>query len=504
MKNTPFHLLQWQWDILGGLEAETCIRGNYDSAVYTVQSNQVIIPSSKGGGKVHHVRGVWLTSIEFTWEGYWAGVKTPGAVNYFTGGSAQNSGDQTVITLGTGLANETQVQVYYYFGSGTFFKADTPVEAYPAFFNAWQGEDRYKFSSAPDGDQWIALAMLEARARWEDFKHCYGWSLMESLEKFAEDPDYSMIEDFNRDAARDRENTKGFYSGCDGRSTIQAEIEDNKLKVQGNVAAAGWGYWGEGRKVNVPPQADYFKFLFKGQASKKSFKITLNPHPTGLYDADYLYVFGFPDFSVNWRLIQANLFEFVKTKNIIWDGDRRDWEIWGAWVNDPRYGLNYISLSYDDIPDHVENGYHHQKALRADMGCCNSKMIEGSWLYSLLVIETDLNPGVPLPGDFDSTGTENINFLYRLYSPYPGIPNLMVEIRDNADNVHWYVVPGDFIYWERVTLPWSIFGNQPITHPIKKLSFNFSYDGLWETIFDCSAHLDDIKFGNQVPFTSAF
>ena len=278
MKNTPFHLLQRQWDILGGLEAETCIRGNYDSAVYTVQSNQVIIPSSKGGGKVHHVRGIWLTSVEFSWEGYWAGVSTPGAVNYFTGGSAQNSGDQTIIALGTGLANGTQVQVYYFYGSGTFFKPDTPVEAYPAFFNAWQGKDRYKFSSAPDGDQWIALAMLEARARWEDFKYCYGWSLMESLEKFLEDPDYSIIDDFERDAARSRDNTKEFYSGADSGSSITPEIMDGAaqgrqsriLKVAGNVAAGGYAYWGEGRNVAIPIGEDGFKFLFKGQGGKKT------------------------------------------------------------------------------------------------------------------------------------------------------------------------------------------------------------------------------------------
>lgn len=455
MKNTPFHLLQWQYDLLGGQEIETIIRGNLDGAVLTAQGGQLIIPEASGGGRVHHFRGAWLTTVEFTWDGYWA-LPKGSPTNYFTGGSAVNSGNQTIVTLGTDPGDGMQLQVYYYFGSGQTFAPKTPIEAYPAFIPCRQGT-KQKFSSAPDADQWIALAMLEARARWDDFKRCYGWSIIESLKAFAGSGDQAIIDDFNRDPSRVRDEGHWTFSGSDPASTITPSITDEgTLRIDSNIAEGGFGYFGWGRPIDIPPDCSKILALFKGQGYGKALQLAINTDPSAAYDLDKIFYYGVVDRSTEWRQLEASFGQFIKINHMIWDGDRIDWDIWGVTPEERYYEGDLVGATFGELSRHqaewIEDGFNHGQCLRVDMRHINTRYANGTRMH------------ISTTPTIDTRTVAGISFGVRwIFDPF-GVHELRVEIVDGqysprwefgGASAYWRIDGSELTYWKRINLKWT-------------------------------------------------
>ncbi|MEJ5360206.1 MAG: hypothetical protein WHT06_16210 [Desulfobacterales bacterium] len=495
MKNSPFHLLQWQYDLLGGQEIEQPVCGALDGAVYVCQGGKITIPQAAGGGRVRHFRGAWDKSVEFTWDGYWA-LPRGNPTNYFTGGTVENEADQTVITLGTDPGDGAELQVYYYFATGQTFAPKTPIEAYPCFIPCRQGA-KAKFSSAPDADQWIALAMLEARARWDDFKRCYGWSIIESLKAFGQSPDQSIIDNFNRDPSRVRDEGHWTFSGSSAGSSITPAItEDGQLRLIADVKDGGWGYFGWGMPIFIPDQATMLKVLFKGRASGLPLRFAINTRVDGAYDLSRTYYAGVVDDSENWRLLELDWPQWSKIDRLIWDGERIDWPIW--WI-DKYYNSGWTNA---EISKHyagwVEDGYRHHQALRLDMVHVIAK--KPNWERVALTM--------PFSQEIFS-GTAGISFGCRwIQSPRYGVHYLTVDLvseyAPHTDQL-WQsktIYAEELANWKRINLLWSDFFYIPPmvpVGPVNQLRFTFHYAGsiqgsstIWQD--SSTALLDDFNW----------
>ncbi len=142
----------WLWDNMGGCPVNEVACGALSGATTTVnaQGKVVIQTPLPGGGKVRYVWGVWKTTAIFYSHYFWTLPESGDLTNYYTGGSYENAGTVTTITLGTGLAAGTAVQIYY------FYELTTPAVKYDAMNNlpaprqAYRSATDYSYDYAPD------------------------------------------------------------------------------------------------------------------------------------------------------------------------------------------------------------------------------------------------------------------------------------------------------------------------------------------------------------------
>ncbi len=139
----------WTFDNCGGTPLQDMVCGLWSGVRFTVQDNQVVVPESVGGGRVYYLRGVWKTDALFAWGGFWVDPEA-GDTNYFTGGSFQNQGNRTVITLGTPLANGTEVQAYYIYNTGEKAAKYDALNSVPCMRRAWRSATDYTYDFAVD------------------------------------------------------------------------------------------------------------------------------------------------------------------------------------------------------------------------------------------------------------------------------------------------------------------------------------------------------------------
>jgi hypothetical protein len=138
----------WTFDNMGGAPLQSCVTGLYSGIAFQVWGNQIIIPENLGGGRIYWLRGVWTTDALFPWGGFWTEPESGG--NYYAGGSFANIGNQTSITLGTGLPDGTWVQVYYIYNTGLFSAKYDALNSTPCIRDAWRSKDDYTYDFAVD------------------------------------------------------------------------------------------------------------------------------------------------------------------------------------------------------------------------------------------------------------------------------------------------------------------------------------------------------------------
>ena len=141
-------LFNWTFDNMGGCPLQAFVAGLYSGVTFTVSGNQIIIPSNQGGGRVYWLRGVWKTDALFPWGGFW--VEPESGTNYYTGGSYINAGNQTTITLGTGLPDGTVVQAYYIYNTGALAAKYDALNSTPCIREAWRSNSDYTYDFAVD------------------------------------------------------------------------------------------------------------------------------------------------------------------------------------------------------------------------------------------------------------------------------------------------------------------------------------------------------------------
>ncbi|MGQ9919855.1 MAG: LamG-like jellyroll fold domain-containing protein [Desulfobacca sp.] len=139
----------WTFDNCGGAPLQDVVCGLWSGVKFMVQGGQIRIPEAVGGGRVYFLRGVWRTDALFAWGGFWVEPEAGGA-NYYTGGSFQNLGNETVVTLGTALPDGTEVQAYYIYNTGEKTAKYEAMNAVPCMRRAWRAADDYTYDFAVD------------------------------------------------------------------------------------------------------------------------------------------------------------------------------------------------------------------------------------------------------------------------------------------------------------------------------------------------------------------
>ena len=110
----------WAFDNMGGTPLQEAAAGAWHEAVAAVAGDGTVSIAAPlpGGGQVYYLRGVWRAETQFPWDGFWAAPMAGDLVNYYEGGSFDNQGESTVVTLGTPLAAGDAVQLYYVYLTG--------------------------------------------------------------------------------------------------------------------------------------------------------------------------------------------------------------------------------------------------------------------------------------------------------------------------------------------------------------------------------------------------
>ena len=140
----------WVFDNCGGTPLQEVVSGLWSGAKLAVSENRIIIPEAMGGGKVYYLRGVWKTEALFAWGGFWVDPESGDTTNYYTGGNFSNSGNETIVTLGTGLADGTEVQAYYIYNTGEKAAKYEALNSVPCMRRAWRSGSDYTYDYAVD------------------------------------------------------------------------------------------------------------------------------------------------------------------------------------------------------------------------------------------------------------------------------------------------------------------------------------------------------------------
>jgi hypothetical protein len=142
----------WCFDNMGGALLQEAVAGNWQGAAATVGSDGKITLTAPnpGGGQVYFIRGVYLTGTSFPWSGFWADPMDGDLTNYYTGGAFVNQEEATLITLGTSLAPESPVQLYYIYLTGEQAAKYEPLNNYPCIRLASRSRDDYTYDFAVD------------------------------------------------------------------------------------------------------------------------------------------------------------------------------------------------------------------------------------------------------------------------------------------------------------------------------------------------------------------
>jgi len=144
----------WVHDNQGGAALMELVAGNWSGAnlsTAVAADGKVYIQTPlPGGGQVAYLRGVWLYTTVFPWNGFWAEPESGDLTNYYTGGSFANSGARTTVTLGTPLAPGTVVQLYYLYYTGVQGSKYQALNNYPCVRPAWRDRADYTYDFAVD------------------------------------------------------------------------------------------------------------------------------------------------------------------------------------------------------------------------------------------------------------------------------------------------------------------------------------------------------------------
>ena len=142
----------WAFDNLGGTPLQEAVAGQWNGAVALVQGDGRVVLAAPhpGGGQVFFLRGVWLSDTQFPGDGFWADPMSGDLTNYYQGGSFDNQGALTFITLGTPLPSGTQVQLYYIYLTGEQTAKYEPLTGYPCIRRAYRGSDDYNYDFPVD------------------------------------------------------------------------------------------------------------------------------------------------------------------------------------------------------------------------------------------------------------------------------------------------------------------------------------------------------------------
>lgn len=465
-------LSHWLIDVLGGSYMENGIRGNLDNAVFAVNSSgKVIIPASAKGNVLVEIRGVWLTTETFSWDGYKADPENDAAVNYYA--SSQLIADYTEITLSPSLPQSTQVQVYYTYQTTQQLGRMTYYGSYPFMYASYGGpfpeEKRDKiqigwFSSAADAEYWYIVACHEAYlASGEAVYNDMATKIVEKCREYETiSGNYLNTFDSALHEKPDGVWAKSDYGNLNGVIAYDPINTNNKVfKIYGYIGTwGGWGNWEEWNFTGDP----YFKFRFRGQ------NLANSTNTTGIYRLKLKktdgteWTYSFADTSTGWKSYNLPLSNFKGITNIVYGDLSSYW--WSKYGKAAKAGseirTNQMSWSGDFW---IDSGQYHYICRKLEFDFDNlpypSEGYDGAGFIT----------GVPAAC---TSFSDNINF----YVYADTAMNLRLKLNDTASASYEYTK-----YIEtgstRVTVDLTAFSPDATGKTIDQVYFQIDPEGIY-------------------------
>lgn len=465
-------LLQAQMDITGQGWHESSLRGNLDSSVFTVTGNTITIPANKGGGNVTWVRGAWKTPVLFRYQGFMADID-PGYVgdttNYcdtaaIPAPTIVNQPTQTVLPISPGLANGTQLQVFYSHRAGKIGKGQA-IGGWPQLHRCM---DVLDYGTANDGDLYMGDSLyhlydLTGNAKYKTMadkilQAQIDWSTPQG-NKLEFDIPYAA-----------EQSAGGIYEYSGNTATLALSgvprpdaTPGGTLRVKARVPGApAYGYAGFGTwpvwPIGAPPN-DFSNIKFKiwGDGSGRLIQLSTNISPTHL-DSETLY-YAFPCLSKDARTLRQFTIvpkDLWKVNNVAFNGERQSWLYNGVFN-----GIGATAaLSTEEVDDTALDGSHQFFVQRMDWDYSNAaapQQYAGFYFGNKTAVV--------------STGTTGL--VFNLYSSAIGTVDFTVT---DALAVNYSVLAQPVVAgWQAITIPWATFG--ALTHPISQ----FKIQPKWAT-----------------------
>lgn len=452
-------LCEAHFDNKGGAYLQDNKRGNYNSAIYTVNSSyQIIIPTALGGSNITWVRGVWLATVQFRWDGFMADIKAGQLVdttNFLS--SVINQIGQTVITCTSAVGIGTQVQVYYSYRTGERTIRGQAVGGWPQLHLA----ANEAYGTANDGDCYIIDALYYLYQLTNDVKYKnIADRILVALLEWGGAQGQKLLFEIPLSA---EESGSGIYDYYGSNATWNWEIISKPnasgkcLMITANLPGApdygyaGWGWWPEW-PITIESPINGFKFEIYGDGTGKQIEVSTNIDPNGLPIGDVFFVFPMLAEDINkWRTFSITQSDLLKLSNIVFDGDRAPFG-GSRWITYWVDGLgSTASLSIATLDNEGPNGIH-----RFYVQQFTWNRVSGGWVgFSFDADSSALSTG---------TATLKMTFYSSVATTYD------ITIKD-ANNILFIYILSASMGWQNISIPWTIFG-AGIVHPIKEIKID--------------------------------
>ncbi len=331
------HDYKMNWTFAAAPDGKLCggVCGNFGSAVYTPYESGgdyfIDIPSSAYGGLVHYIRGVYLASVVFNWNGFWAGTLDVTPDNYYD--SFENGSNSTTVKLTSNPGAD--VQIYYVYETTTEVDKNDGIVIYPYPVYWRNGESwtcNYPVDKLLEGAVYIWLEGLyrdidtseEYTFLWDEFKR-YSDPLVPPL----------ITDNFNR-AGIDKYIVPIFINSTLGQvDSVLGGIEIISLggircfklnMVLPSTSDSAWyGYYLEIDNITVAPFNDMSNLFITIKGANNGDKLRLQLNRASKNDADkytnqnYIYEHIIPDFATDWVQYDIPLNNFINCRNIYYD-----------------------------------------------------------------------------------------------------------------------------------------------------------------------------------------
>ena len=418
-------------------------------------NNSIVVYGDKGGGKIQYVRGVFLNTLDFLWDGFWAESKTA-ATNYYS--SHVNDSTSTVITLSAPLTHDTSAQLYYYYSRQTPVDPYTYIDSYPCLFECNAGPFPFADTSSPyqnkftayvDAEQYFVVACKEAYEYTQDIDwNTIATTIIGELRKYDTGVGVtaSTIDTFN--ALLSDRSIDGLYSTVGVNDTISVfDVADSPLdknervlKVSTIVSNGGSTVWGRTTPYELQYSDGNFTFDFLGQNDQKRYLLTLCNDINQTQNIDTLFKYGYADDSGEFATHTIPKNKAYKLKNIAYSGNVQP-TTWSTFAD-----TSAIVTATEAYKTWVEGTDRHY------FGTDISWTLGGG-AYA--------GAEITVPSGVISTGSTNIN----MYAYADTSATVDIFVDDNGNECWYSTYQFPYAGLHRVSIPWGSFAVYPYYQP---------------------------------------
>lgn len=502
-------LTPWMLDVFASSEMELTVRSGDDSNYYTVWldggdgKKKITIPQAQHGDTLCYVRGVYTSTSQFNWQGFWAYVYDCGsdAVNYLDTDLATpwvRSGTSTIITLKSTATVGASVMALFVYETTQTLTGITFLNNYPCNYKCYGGPypsemsepsiSEGKYSAAVDSDITFVLACIEAKRTIDD-DYCYSIAkvMINKLRHYDATTVLSYKDGINY--TEESTNPGWYYAVGDPKPTFlvvenPTDSTDKVLKITSNastysIAGKLWDF--------TLASGNNFVMDFKGNADSELYKVEICNDSGAADTIDKRFYYVFRDQSTSWQLKSFPIQYFRSKKNVVYsDLESPSWGQYKGTTAITTYSDEELEI---DLNTSAESYLKHYKCRRLTWDftlCLPGDEYAGTYV-------TITNP------DILSTSYSNVNFHLITQLTPPVFPILLRVIVRDVNSRQFYKDVTVASGAERITVNFADMayytggsGSGALVHPIDQVFVEAKVLPVRGTIF-----IWDVKFGSH-------